>query len=361
MAQQGVEENKTEEATPHKLSKARERGQVARGTDLGFFSTMLASAALLLIFGTHLSTLLRNAMAQALLSIPAASGTAQTVSILVAQVSGPAIQIVLLVGFAAALFVALLEVVQLRGLIFSTHPLKPDFSRLNPMQGLKRVFSVRMLKETLKAIAKLGLYAGFSGLAIVLFVSGGHLQVGGAELGQAMYDGLLTLITVFAALALLFTAIDQIIARSEFAKEMRMSRSEFEREHKEHEGEPRQKQKRRQLHAEYAKQTRQLEGLPGSDLLIVNPQHIAVALAYDPGVMEAPKIAAFGRNQFALMLKERAAVLGIPIITDPALARALYSGAEVGQSIHQAQFIPVAHHYLRLREQRNNPEPTHVH
>ena len=98
MAQQGVEENKTEEATPHKLSKARERGQVARGTDVGFFSTMLASAALLLIFGTHLSTLLRNAMAQALLSIPAASGTAQTVSILVAQVSGPAIQIVLLVG-----------------------------------------------------------------------------------------------------------------------------------------------------------------------------------------------------------------------------------------------------------------------
>lgn len=351
MSQQGTEENKTEEATPHKLRKARERGQVARGADLGFVSMLLAAILMLLVFGPHLAALIGDGMALALGTIAGvASGGGLVTGSLVAALAGPAVQTVLLIGLGAAVMVAVIEIIQLRGIIVSAHPLKPDFGRLNPMQGLKRIFSVRTLKETLKSILKMALYAGFGGLAITLFVAGGRLVVSGPELGRAMHDGLLLVLGVFAALSLLVAAIDQVISRTEFAKEMRMSRSELDREHKEHEGEPRQKQKRRQLHAEYARQTRQMAGLPGSDMLVVNPQHVAVGLAYDPERMEAPQITALGRNKFALLLKSRAAILGIPIIHDPPLARALHAGAGTGEAIRPDQFVPVARHYLRLRE-----------
>lgn len=360
MAQQSSEENRTEEATPHKLRKARERAQVARGNDLGFAAILIASLLLMLIFGSHLKNLLVGAMSQAFGVVSRADGSLEPTAILLAQLIGPTIQAILLVGVGAALVSIVFEIVQLRGLLFSTHPLKPDFSRLNPLQGLKRLFSIRTLKETLKNIAKFALYSGFGGLAIFMFISGGRLQISGAELGSAMHSGLLLLLSCFIALSLFVAAVDQIIARTEFAKEMRMSRSELDREHKEHEGDPRQKRKRRQLHAEYVKQLKQMEGLPGSDMLIVNPEHVAVALAYDPSIMEAPRILALGRNHFALMLKKKAAILGIPIIQDTGLARALHAGAETGQTIRQEQFYPVAQHYLRLRAQGAQVEQMHA-
>ncbi len=351
MSQQSTEENKTEEASPYKLRKARERGQVARGVDLGFFSILLASLLLIVIFGNRLGQLLMDSMAKGLMTIPTASGEVNLLPPLVAWLSVPAVETVLLAGVLAAVVVICLEIVQLRGVLFSTQPLKPDFSRLNPLMGLKRLFSVRTLKETFKSIVKMGMYAGFGGLAILIVISAGQLQIAnGFELARAMRDGLLTLLAVFAVIALLVMALDQVIARGEFAKEMRMSRSELQREHKENEGEPRLKQRRKRVHAEYAKQTKALAGLPGADILLVNPEHVAVALAYDPSRMEAPEVAAVGRNHFAAILRTRAFELGIPVVSDPPLARALHASTEPGQTIGQEYFMKVARHYLRLRE-----------
>jgi flagellar biosynthetic protein FlhB len=252
-----------------------------------------------------------------------------------------------------ALLVLLFEIVQLRGIVFTTKPLKPDFSRLNPAKGLKRLFSMRMLKETLKSIVKLLLYGAGAYLALkyAFDVYARSLSAAPA-LSEAMQTGALRLLFTFILIALFVAILDQVISRQEFRKQMRMSRSELMREHKEREGEPRLKQKRKQLHAEFAAQTRSLGGLKGSDMLIVNPHHYAVALAYDATRMDAPQVTAKGRNAFALELKRNAALLGIAVFERPKLARALFRACDKGDRIPGVRFRDVADLYLELTRAR---------
>jgi flagellar biosynthetic protein FlhB len=151
-------------------------------------------------------------------------------------------------------------------------------------------------------------------------------------------------------------AIDQLIARSEYRKQMRMSRRELTREVKDREGEPRFKQKRRQLHRELRRQAEGLGKLDGSDVLVTNPEHYAVALSYRPGEMDAPMVRAKGRNHFAQLMKRKARMLGLPVIADPALARALYRDCRTDHAIAPQHFHGVARHYARLRREAQRLE-----
>lgn len=351
------EENKTEEATPFKLKRARDKGQVARGMDLGYFSTMAAFATFAVIVGerliTDLAGLMRRVFATAIeraadpLEAPAA----------IAMVYMPAVKSLALLGGTIVLTVAFFEILQLRGPVFSTHPLKPDFNRLNPAKGLKRLFSMKMLKETLKNIIKMAAYVAAAYVVIRYAIETyGQTMTDADRLVAAMRGGGFRLLFLFMVLAIFFAALDQIISRQEFRKQMRMSKSELNREHKDREGEPRMKQKRKQLHREFAKQSKALGDLPGSDMLIVNPQHYAVALAYDPKNMSAPQVTAKGRNHFALALKRGAAIHNIPIFAQPALARALHSKTETGQEIGGEEFKAVADLYLALYRSRPQEE-----
>jgi flagellar biosynthetic protein FlhB len=222
---------------------------------------------------------------------------------------------------------------------------------------MKRIFSLRMLKETAKNVLKLVTY----GLVAYLVIDRSFdilapASFDAATLIAALHECGLRLLFSFALVALIFAGIDQVIVRAEFRKQMRMSRSELTREVKDREGEPRQKQKRKQLHAEFAKQTRATHGLSGSDMLIVNPQHYAVALAYDASHMKAPTILSKGRNRFALLMKARAASLGIPIYEHPPLARALYRGGAVGREVRPDSYNAVADLYLRLARAKAEEE-----
>ncbi|MEQ1810436.1 MAG: EscU/YscU/HrcU family type III secretion system export apparatus switch protein [Terricaulis sp.] len=350
-----TEQNKTEEPTPYKIRRARQRGMVARGTDLGFLSVIVGFSAFVLLAGAEavrkISTLMARLLAETARNIEPAG----TMS-LIGRALTPAITVVATCALTIVVIVVLLEVIQIRGLVFSGEPFKPDFNRLNPGKNLKRIFSVRMLIETAKSLAKLILY----GAAIYFIVKDVGLPlarapVDGASLAVTWREGLTRLLMSFALMALLFAALDQIVARRDFLKQMRMSRSELNREAKEREGEPRQKQKRKRMHAEFTKQTRALGGLQGADVLIVNPEHYAVALKYDAASMQAPQIAAKGRNRFALLLKQRAFVSSILTISDPPLARALYRARDIGQEIPPAHYKAVADLYLRLRRQKDAP------
>jgi len=157
--------------------------------------------------------------------------------------------------------------------------------------------------------------------------------------------------------ALFFAALDQIIARKEFGKQMRMSRREVTREAKEREGEPRIKQKRKQLHADFVKQANGLGNLPGSDLLVVNPQHYAVALRYDPARMAAPEVSAKARNDHALTMKMRAFGLGIPIFENAPVARALYASSEPGSPVSAEHYQSVADLYVKLHQAKAAANP----
>uniref|UniRef100_UPI0025EF0D89 EscU/YscU/HrcU family type III secretion system export apparatus switch protein n=1 Tax=Sphingomonas sp. TaxID=28214 RepID=UPI0025EF0D89 len=261
--------------------------------------------------------------------------------------------IILTLGAALLLIIVPLEIFQLRGLSFSAHPLKPDFKRLNPALGFKRLFSMKMLKEAAKNIIKFAIYVAVSAVAISAAVDRVRAGLdGGREMASVLWSESLSLTAMFVAAALVIAAIDQFIARREFSKQMRMSRSELTRENKEREGEPRIKAKRKQLHAEFVKQTEGLGKLAGSDLIVVNPEHFAIALAYDASRMNAPEVRAKGRNQLALAMKRRAAMLGIPVISDPPLARVLFRSSTAGREIAADHYRDVARLYSQLRTQQ---------
>jgi flagellar biosynthetic protein FlhB len=346
----GEEQDKSEEASPFKLRRAREKGQVARGQDVGFLGSLLALTAFLILAGESLVTGLSETMRRSISAgMQGASDPAQAPALLAATL-WTVLQPLLLLGGTITLVVLLLEVLQLRGLMFSAHPLKPDFSRISPAKGLKRIFSVRVLKEALKNILKCAAYAIVTWLVVRWAMSGlPRASVDAGGLAQALWQGGSRLVFLFILLALMFAAIDQVIVRKDFSKQMRMSRREVTREAREREGEPRLKQRRKSLHAEFAQQGASLGKLSGSDMVIVNPQHIAVGLAYDPSAMAAPTVTTKARDHYAKLVRRRAFELGIPIIENKPLARGLYASCDSGAEISGLHYREVADLYLKLR------------
>jgi flagellar biosynthetic protein FlhB len=269
----------------------------------------------------------------------------------------PALQGIVLFGGTIVAIVGLLEIIQLRGFVFSAQPLKPDFSRINPAKGLKRLFSTRLLKEALKSVVKMTAYTIVAFLLIRSAIRAPGIAITDAwSLSTAMRGSAMKLLWTFAAMAFFFAILDQVLTRGEFRKQMRMSRREVTREAKEREGEPRLKSKRKQLHAEFVKRAGGLAALPGSDMLIVNPEHVAIALAYDRDKSGAPTVRAKARNLHALTMKQVARRLGIPIFESPALARALYADCEPGREIGQDHYHAVAEFYFKLAEMQASDE-----
>lgn len=352
MAGPEQELDRSEEATPFKLRRAREQGQVARGMDLGFVGSLLAVGAFVLWFGTGFVFQLAQTMRASLTTGVARAGQSGDVLALVRESYWSAFQPLVVLGGIVLLVLITLELIQLRGLVFSATPLKPDFTRLNPAAGIKRLFSLRMVKEALKNVFKMAVYALLAWLMVTAAIDTFGDSVGSAaSLVRALDSASMRLLFAFGCAAVFFMLVDQVIARKEFGKQMRMSRRELKREVKDHEGEPRLKQKRRQLHAELRKQSDGLANIGEADFLVVNPDHYAVALKYVPGDMAAPEVLARGRNHFAQALKRKARLLNVPIIADPVLARALYRDCRQGQPVHPRHFHAVARHYSRRQRQ----------
>ena len=348
---EGQEQNRTEEATPFKLKKAREKGMVARGLDLGFVAGLVGLAAFATMAGARLIELLTGTMRRALTAGIDAANDPQATASLGARLLWPLLTPIALFGVTLLAVVLVIEIVQLRGLSFSAFPLKPDFSRLNPAKGFKRLFSMRALKEAFKAIAKTTVYSIVAVMIIRGAIDRDSIRItDAASLTHVLHDEGMRLLMIFILVAVVIAVIDQVMARGEFRKQMRMSRREVTRESKEREGDPRQKSKRKQLHAEFVKQSKGLGGLPGSDLMIVNPRHIAVALCYRPGEMAAPFVTARAADRQALQLKAAARRQGIPIFEVPSLARAIFRESDMGQPIGSAHYHSVAQLYYKIQE-----------
>ena len=360
MAEQ-QEQNRTEDATPFKLKRARERGMVARSAELGFLGGLLGLTAFVMIAGSTMVATLAQMMRRAIVTGIDSASEPEQIASLVGAVYQAAFHPLVIFGGTAVLIVLILEIIQLRGLIFSLHPLKFDFSRLNPATGMKRLFSMRMLKETLKTLLKSMVYFG----ALWLLIRDSALQFSiiasdGDRIPEALQAAGMRLIYTFIAISFGFVVIDQILVRGEFRKQMRMSRREVTRETKDREGDPRIRAKRKQLHADFVRQSKASGELPGSDMLLVNPEHYAVALRYDTDRMQAPMVTAKGRNRFALTLRAEANRFGIPILYDPPLARALYRETRSGREIPEARYEAVAAHYVALRRRPSGADRSTV-
>lgn len=342
------DQSKSEEASPFKLKRAREKGTLARGTDLGFLTGLAAFLAYVWFFGPSLRGQVLDGAKRALVAAPEVLASPNEILVVTGAVLTSVVRPLIWMAAVTFLIVLLFELLQ-TGVVFTGEPLRPDFGRLSPGKGLKRVFSARMLIETGKNVLKLLAYSAVAFSAISTAKSTSRANIGDAAgLAEAMARSGFRLLILFAATAVFFAVLDQFISRRDFSKRMRMSRRDVRRESRDREGEPRMKQRRKQLHREFVKLSQSLRNIKGADLLITNPTHYAVALRYDPKTMVAPMVVSQGSHQFALRLKRLAFVYGIVIVQSPVLARALYRCA-LNQEIPEAYYRAVANLYMSTK------------
>jgi len=234
--------------------------------------------------------------------------------------------------------------------VFSTAQIKPDISRLNPVQGFKKLFSIRLLVELIKGLIKIAALFGMmfwiinhlatTRLPQSLSSSGEISRSVVSELSNA---GLFTLLLLLPT-----TLIDIIFTRKEFSKKMRMSKRERKDEFKKLEGNPEIRQKRKKIQRELLKKSNNLARIKEADLVVINPTHIAIALKYDRQLNAAPIIIAAGAGSYAKQIKSRARYYGRPIYSRHKLARQLLKNGHINQVVPQSCYVDVAEVYRKL-------------
>ncbi|NCT81781.1 MAG: flagellar biosynthesis protein FlhB [Comamonadaceae bacterium] len=329
-------------ASPKKIARSRAEGQMPRSRDLPHFGVMVAGGAVLAAGGPAIVEKLRQMLVAGLrfdaglLARPGFMGERLVeVTLAFAAVMAPVAIVLMLAAIASHLAGG--------GWNWTLKPLAPKFTHLNPLGGLKRLFSGQGLGTALKAVL-LALVLGIVGalvlknrLAAYVGIMSVPLPSALAYAGQQLMGGLALLAVALAV----FAAIDVPLQRQLWLRRLRMSREEAKQELKEVEGNLEVKAKLRAKMREMAKR-RMLAAVPQADLVVMNPTHYAVALKYDEGRMAAPKVVAKGADLLAMKIRDLAKESKVPVLQQPVLARALYAHAKLDEEIPAALFGAVA-------------------
>lgn len=335
------DQERTERASEKRLREAREKGDVPRSRDLSAALIALVGVGTLLALRPWLGMHLKN-----LMRIGLAYGREQAMSsaTLGAAMTAAGVEALKLLAplFGAALLATLLSPALAGGFAFSTEALVPKFERLNPIEGAKKLVSMRGLVELGKSLLKVALIGGV--LTWVLWHSRVELLATGRGNVQ---NGIDTALDVVGRAALLFAGslavlgfVDMLWQRFDFARRMRMTKQELRDEHKETEGSPETKSRVRSMQQQMA-QRRMMQAVPKADVVVLNPTHFAVALKYEDN-MRAPRVVAKGLDIVAARIRGIAGQHDVPLVTSPALARALYHTTRIGQEIPAALYVAVA-------------------
>jgi flagellar biosynthetic protein FlhB len=326
-------EDKTETATQRRIEKAREEGQVAVSREISMLAGLAAGlAAIGMQFDAQrLSRWLSLCLQHTDLSGQAAL---QQAAITLFEAVAPA-------GFAAAALYAGATVLQTQFLV-RPGAVQPDLSRINPLEGIKRMFSAHTIVSLLKSLAKLVVFV------VCLWIALGHLLPvlptapyrPSAGLSAAILRQGAHLAMMLLGAQAVIAAADMLWERMSLAKKLRMTRQEQKDEHKESEGNPQVKARLRQLARVMAKR-RMLKAVPKAAVVLTNPTHYAVALHYQRGSAGAPKLVAKGADEVAERIRDLAREHRIPIIANPPLARALFR-VEIDTEIPAEHFKAVA-------------------
>ena len=342
MAEQETTEEKTEEPTAKRIQKAREDGQVARSQELSVAAMMIGVASFMYLFGGALIINVgdvfksgfvfdrRDVYSEALL--PSAFGS-HAVSSFTS----------ILPIFLLALIIAILAAGIIGGYNFSLKAIAPKSSKLNPLNGFKRMFGMQALVNLAKALAKFGLVGGVLYL-VVKDRFNDLIALGFMDLKPAMADAgeLIGLGAVLVTLTLIIAAaIDVPYQIYEHNKKLKMSKQEVKDELKDTEGRPEVKAQIRHKQREMA-MGQMMEAVSEADVVIVNPEHFAVALAYDPSSSGAPVVVAKGIDYLAQGIRDKATESGVPIFHAPPLARAIYFTTDLNKSVPEKLYYAVA-------------------
>ncbi len=342
MAEEDSSQEKTEEATPRRLEKAREEGDVPRSRELSTFTVLMAGSVGLWIFGERISASIIAMMKDNLSVERAAIYDTNQMAIHLASAANEVVWgLMPLMGLLVV--AAIIGPLGLGGWNFAGKALMPKGSRINPISGLKRMFSMRSLVELVKGILKVSLVGGLAVIIMnwlqpeIMFLPMESVE---AALAHSVNIILWSAIALSAS-TLIIAAIDVPYQIYEHAKKLKMSMQDIKDEFKETEGKPEVKRKVRQLQMEMA-QRRMMGDVPDADVIITNPTHYSVALKYDPVRASAPIMLAKGADQIALKIREIAKEHDIPMLEAPPLARSIYYNTEIGDEIPEGLYIAVA-------------------
>ena len=334
--------DRTEQASAKRLDDARTRGQVPRSRELAATAVVISGSLALLLgrdyYATHLARLFELG-----LNVPRAA-LFDAGMLPQALIDALAKGLELLAPVAiATIGAAVLGTTALGGWAFSTEALVPDFSRLNPVTGMKRLLSVNGLIELLKALAKFAIVAVIAGL-LLWRLSGDFLSLGTLTLqvaiGRAAWLAGISLAGLAASLVLI-AAVDVPFQFWHHRRQLRMTKQETRDELKETEGRPEVRSRIRNLQRSIATR-RMMADVPKADVVAMNPSHYAVALRYEAGKMKAPRVVAKGADLMALQIRRIAEAHKVPIFEHPQFARALYFTSDVGKEISPRLYVAVA-------------------
>ncbi|HQR05101.1 MAG: flagellar type III secretion system protein FlhB [Proteobacteria bacterium] len=333
---------RTEPASSRRIEKAREEGQVPQSRELQAFLVLFVAVGGIWMMsgwmGQHATHIVREGLSFG----RAGAFDARVMQATMASLGWSALLLAAPV-FILTFFAAILAPAMLGGLVYSPKALNLNLSRLDPLAGVRRMFSVRSLGELVKAVLKALLIGGV--ITWVVLHDGASLF---AMLQQTPEGGIhhFSTLVLRAAVALLaglafIAAIDVPFQLWQYYSGLRMTKEELRQEHKEMEGDPQLKARIRSQQREMARK-RMMSEVPKANVVVTNPTHFAVALKYEQGAMAAPQVVAKGINLVAQKIRTLAEENQVPVLEIPPLARALYRHAEIGDQIPSSLYTAVA-------------------
>ncbi|MGI6081421.1 MAG: flagellar biosynthesis protein FlhB [Limnochordia bacterium] len=333
---------RTEPATPKRREEVRKKGQLARTAELGPALMILAAYLVFTAYGPALADAAIRMMRHGLTAAETRTLTPRTLEALaVANVlsMGRILAPVLLAAACASLTAQLVQV----GFLWSTEALRPDWNRVNPVEGFERLFSRRVLVDLVRSLLKVAVIAWQARSVIeeTLLVAPALTE---GSLAQAAAGGGALVGRLFARVGAVFLAVsaaDYIYQRWDHERSIRMTRKELEEELRLSEGDPQVRSRQRQRQRQIALGS-MLKAVEQADVVVTNPVHVAVALRYEAEKMSAPVIVARGAGETAERIKRVAREHRVPIVRNEALARGLFSRGNVGQEVPPELYQAVA-------------------
>ncbi len=333
---------RSEEPTGSRLEQAREKGQIARSKELGTAAVLISAACGFYMLGPSLATSLTRVFETVFTMDRAQIFDTEEMfnvwGVVASEIAWPMAKIMLLI-----VVVAFIGNVALGGMNFSTQAMMPKASKMSPAAGLKRMFGVQAVVELTKGIAKFSVVA-FSAYLLLSFYFNEILLLSSDHLPGNVYHALDLLVWMFILLCcsiLLIVVIDVPFQLWNHNKQLKMTKQEVKDEYKDTEGKPEVKGRVRQMQRELA-QRRMMSEVPNADVIVVNPEHFAVAIKYDVQRSVAPFVVAKGVDDVAFKIREIARAHNVTIVSAPPLARAIYHTTKLDQQIPEGLFTAVA-------------------
>jgi flagellar biosynthetic protein FlhB len=346
------QDSKTEEPSGQRLGQARGKGQVAQSREVSHLIMISAMMVVLLMMGPLMTRDLFGVLRRFIeqphqMHIDDGNFHAMMVEMIGQLGITLALPLIFLMAVSAA--PGLLQ----HGWLWTTHPLKPSFDRINPIRGLGRLFSSRSVIELVKGLVKLGI-VGLVASSVLLPVFNIVEQYISADLALLLPSMLTLTVKLLSAVLLVLMAMaaaDYVYQRWQMMKSLRMSKQELKDEHKQMEGDPAIKQRLRKIRAARSR-GRMMQAVPTATVVVTNPTHFAVALKYEQG-MNAPTLVAKGVELLALRIIDEARRNFIPVVENPPLARTLYASVELDDEIPHEHYKAVAEvigYVMKLRK-----------